>query len=40
MQLDIVVEQMAVLVVTEEMAVTQVKAVMVVLEEPFESLLP
>ena len=31
---------MAVLVVTEEMAVTQVKAVMVDLEEPFKSLLP
>ena len=31
---------MVVLVVTEEMAVTQVKAVMVDLEEPFESLLP
>jgi hypothetical protein len=31
---------MAVLVVTEEMAVTRVKAVMVDLKEPFESLLP
>ena len=31
---------MAVLVVMEEMAETQVKAVMVDLEEPFESLLP
>jgi hypothetical protein len=31
---------MAILVATEEMAVTQVKAVMVDMEEPFESLLP
>jgi hypothetical protein len=31
---------MAVLVATEEMAVTQVKAVMVPLEETFESLFP
>jgi hypothetical protein len=40
MQLDSVMALMAVLVVTEEMAVTQVKAVMVDVEEPFESLLP
>ena len=31
---------MSVMVVTEEMAVTQVKALMVDLEEPFKSLLP
>jgi hypothetical protein len=40
MQLDTVTVLMAVLVVTEEMAVTQVMAVMVDLEEPFKSLLP
>ena len=40
MQLDTVKVLMAVLVVLEEMAVTQGKAVMVVLEELFESLLP
>ena len=40
MQLDTVQVLMAVLVVMEEMAVTQVKAVMVDLEEPFEYLLP
>jgi hypothetical protein len=40
MQLVTVSVLMAVLVATEEMAVTQVKAVMVDLEEPFESLFP
>ena len=40
MQLKSLEVLMAVLVVTEEMAVTQVKAVMADLEEPFESLLP
>ena len=40
MQLDTAVVLMAVVVVTEEMAVTQVKAVMVDQEETFESLLP
>ena len=39
MQLAPVMELMAVVVVTEEMAVMQVKAVMVDLEEPFEFLL-
>ena len=40
MQLNTDAVLMAVLVATEEMAVMQVKAVMVDLEEPFESLLP
>jgi hypothetical protein len=40
MQLVTVAVLMAILVATEEMAVTQVKAVMVDLEEPFESLFP
>jgi hypothetical protein len=40
MQLDTVRVLMAVLVATEETAVTQVQAVMVDLEEPFESLFP
>ena len=40
MQQDIVTVLMVALVATEEMAVTQVKAVMVDLEEPFECLFP
>jgi len=40
MQLDTVTVLMAVMVATEEMAVTQVQAVMVDREEPFESLFP
>jgi len=40
MQLDTVAVLMAVMVAPEEMAVTQVRAVMVDLEEPFESLFP
>jgi hypothetical protein len=40
MQLDSARVLMAVLVATEEMAVMQVKAVMVDLEEPFEFLFP
>ena len=40
MQLDTVMVLMVELVVPEEMAVTQVQAVMVDLEEPFESLFP
>ena len=40
MQLKVIRVLMALLVVTEEMAVTQVKAVMVDLEEQFESLFP
>ena len=40
MQLKAITALMALLVATEEMVVTQVKALMVDLEEPFESLFP
>ena len=40
MQLKAITALMALLVATEEMVVTQVKVVMVDLEDPFESLFP